>query len=1032
MSRIRSAAGALLAACLASWAAVAPAAAEPRPLSESERRAVELAAAYLDQGPAAWWPHLAEDSPLLALGQAAALDEIGARAGPPEGALWRLETPGPVAGERSAMIAIEFPSGTGELLELGFDPDGGLVSVVSLVEPRASPGERAAPPAAAAEAASASPVAEGLEIGRLAAGGRVLAAAPVAVAILLGLLGVRWRRRRPRPRLLRRSVLRPAVLASAALLAVAFALACGGGSGSGAPASEAADAAVSIVRLAPLRPMRDAMARGEALPSPPVELTAAAAAAERLWFAERLLWEMDLDAAGEVLDGFPMPAEIPLAGLLRARLAMLRSDRLEAPAAFERALALGPDSDGLRFELAEALHLLGFAAGAEQALDELIAFGSRSAAVYYTAAGLTGQTAEVARGQELLRTAWRLEPVERAELFSSPMLAYLATRSHLFDVIGLSEPREPLVAPPVEGRRPIALPPGARPTLTGGLLRVAIGGGRLEVPGGWSLAAADTPVEDVLAARRREVEALLGESRRGGRRVAGLFAQPGRRRQLLRAALVLTRERRWSELETLTAGLGDDVARLPPDLVRLRALALKRLDRDAEATRLMVGLARAQAIGQRRDAGSLYQLGELFAASGEHELAMRLIRKAGELSPYPLGTLRLRQIALDKKLADSYRSLRSEHFDLRYPKASGDDYAGEVAQVLEAELVRLQRWIPLASVGRIEVSLFPLADFMTAFSPDFDVIGLYDGRVRVPFAHVASLHPYLVSTLSHELAHALIDQRTGGRAPDWVQEGLAQHVEMVQNQVNPIPELEARHRVLALPVVDAALDGFSDPELTELAYAQAAWTLHYVEARYGIAGIHRLLDAFAAGADSDGAVEQAFGTDLAAFDLALREWSRTEAPTTWPTELRRYDQELDSPLSRTGISRGGPATPAPRWVRRPQAAMEEWHRRYSARVAALRRGLGPAIDAVRRGAIGPDGACARVGSAAADLLAERTALASPDPAPGQTLRSAFESFRRMATACRAGDLGVARRELATAERELGRAATLLEPYGLRP
>lgn len=220
---------------------------------------------------------------------------------------------------------------------------------------------------------------------------------------------------------------------------------------------------------------------------------------------------------------------------------------------------------------------------------------------------------------------------------------------------------------------------------------------------------------------------------------------------------------------------------------------------------------------------------------------------------------------------------------------------------------------------------------MTAFSPDFDVIGLYDGRVRVPFAHVSSLHPYLVSTLSHELARA-------------------------------------------------------------------------------------------------------FGTDLAAFDFALREWSRTEAPTTWPTELRRYDQELDSPLARAGITRGssaGAASP-PRWARRPKEAMTEWHRRYASRVAALRRALGPAIDEVRRGAIAPDGACVRVGSAAAGLLAERATLASPDPAPGDALRSAFEGFRRMATACRDRDLGAARREMAAAEAELRRAATLLEPYGLRP
>jgi len=105
MSRESSGAVALLWCAVAALAPAGPATAEPRPLSAAERHAAELAALYLDQGPAAWWPRLAGACPLRALGRAAALDEIAARAGPPEGALWRLETPGPAAGEGAAVIA---------------------------------------------------------------------------------------------------------------------------------------------------------------------------------------------------------------------------------------------------------------------------------------------------------------------------------------------------------------------------------------------------------------------------------------------------------------------------------------------------------------------------------------------------------------------------------------------------------------------------------------------------------------------------------------------------------------------------------------------------------------------------------------------------------------------------------------------------------------------------------------------------------------------------------------------------------------
>ena len=65
----------------------------PRGLSEAERAGVELAAAYLQRGPQAWWERLAAAAPLRRLGQEVALDEIAVRAGPADGATWQLLTP---------------------------------------------------------------------------------------------------------------------------------------------------------------------------------------------------------------------------------------------------------------------------------------------------------------------------------------------------------------------------------------------------------------------------------------------------------------------------------------------------------------------------------------------------------------------------------------------------------------------------------------------------------------------------------------------------------------------------------------------------------------------------------------------------------------------------------------------------------------------------------------------------------------------------------------------------------------------------
>lgn len=54
----------------------------PRPISASERAAVTMVMAYLDQGVDVWWDQLAAGAPLREMGQQAALHEIAVRLGP--------------------------------------------------------------------------------------------------------------------------------------------------------------------------------------------------------------------------------------------------------------------------------------------------------------------------------------------------------------------------------------------------------------------------------------------------------------------------------------------------------------------------------------------------------------------------------------------------------------------------------------------------------------------------------------------------------------------------------------------------------------------------------------------------------------------------------------------------------------------------------------------------------------------------------------------------------------------------------------
>src|SRR5436305_66107 len=120
---------------------------QPRDLSAAERAAVELAAGYLQGGPAAWWERLAATSPMRRSGREAGLNEIAARVGPADGATWQLLTPGHPDPER-AVFGIEYASGLEETLTLRLVQEGGwkLTEIRTTVDRRdGAPGTGAAP-----------------------------------------------------------------------------------------------------------------------------------------------------------------------------------------------------------------------------------------------------------------------------------------------------------------------------------------------------------------------------------------------------------------------------------------------------------------------------------------------------------------------------------------------------------------------------------------------------------------------------------------------------------------------------------------------------------------------------------------------------------------------------------------------------------------------------------------------------------------------------------------------------------------------
>ena len=302
-----------------------------------------------------------------------------------------------------------------------------------------------------------------------------------------------------------------------------------------------------------------------------------------------------------------------------------------------------------------------------------------------------------------------------------------------------------------------------------------------------------------------------------------------------------------------------------------------------------MAVVKSRAEQKRKDPQPLYDLGLLLANRGHFEEAERVVAAAERQSlGEPVHSL-LPRIRLEARLSRSFLSRRSEHFEIRYPSGTEDYFVKKLAEALEQEIDRLQKWIPWQPSDRIEVQLYDFDEFFRAFAPNRNVLGLYDGKVRAPLANLPSLHPRVLGVLTHELAHALVAGATSNQAPHWFHEGLAQHVEPIQAQVNPIGDYKKVGTFLSFPLLEPVLTTSTEPYLTNLGYDEAVWVVHYLESRYGTRGIRKMVDAFGRGETTEEALAGVLGVSMAEFDEGVWSWCLEDAPAAWPVETVRYD-----------------------------------------------------------------------------------------------------------------------------------------------
>src|SRR5580704_2584098 len=270
-------------------------------------------------------------------------------------------------------------------------------------------------------------------------------------------------------------------------------------------------------------------------------------------------------------------------------------------------------------------------------------------------------------------------------------------------------------------------------------------------------------------------------------------------------------------------------------------------------------------------------MGWAYYGANKMDLAVEEWRRAERLHADPEGERALAKAEKDKAEEESYREGETAHFQLKYSGTATPDLAVGILHVLEDDFRDIESqldYTPPESIGVILYTGQAFADITRA--PSW-AGAINDGRIRIPVQGLSSVTSELARVLKHELTHSFIAQKSRGRAPTWVQEGVAQWMEgrRSNNAAGALVELVGQGRAPSLQMLEGSWMALSS-DSASFAYAYSLAAVESIIQSGGISDVSRLLDRIATAPSMDAALRESLHADYVELDQQTVVYLRKE------------------------------------------------------------------------------------------------------------------------------------------------------------
>lgn len=207
-------------------------------------------------------------------------------------------------------------------------------------------------------------------------------------------------------------------------------------------------------------------------------------------------------------------------------------------------------------------------------------------------------------------------------------------------------------------------------------------------------------------------------------------------------------------------------------------------------------------------------------------------------------------------------------FTLRYEgSATKDTLRQQIIATLDKEYDDLSAELGISPYQSIPVILYTEQAFFDVTQAPAWTGALNDGKLRIPVQGVEFINPEMARVLKHELAHSFINQASGGRCPQWLNEGVAQLVEgrALTMRGPRLARLYKDGNAIPLRQLEKSFMSFSQTQAV-LAYDESLAAAAFIRDTYGMSDIRRVLEHLAQGGTSEDALRDVLRLDYSRFE----------------------------------------------------------------------------------------------------------------------------------------------------------------------